>query len=526
MNTEIKPEIVQEIAAAYARRSTLKQEKSIPEQIAGMRQAAEKKGYLLPDDLIFSDDASGTSTKNRHGLEALRKAVHDGTLKKRGVTLLFYWATDRLGRNLADSLVFEAAMAKQGIRCLSVTEEYDVRTLGGKTMFVLKSLLAEEQNKRRAVDIKRGQRSAVLSGRYVFKAPFGYTKNADRRLCINVPQAAVIRRMFQALLAGKSPRQITQMLNEAKVPSPRGKRWQHSHVGNVLRNETFAGICVHGLHRKLGVKNLKRDTAIVEPAHHPSIIDLNTFIAAQKVLDERSRSRRFTRTIRHLYLFGGLRLLKCGCGTSMVGKRCIANGVNYFYYQCLSRLNTGQACGLRAIPCRRLDETVLTLLADYAGDRQRVERAWAKHHKDIAPQVLPVQEEIAAIDQKLVVVRQRKERLGAAFAEAEVALPVLKAHVKQLSDEEKALESRRHELSVQVAKISKTMSDSGVLDKLTNFRATFDSLSHEGKKMLIRTLVASITIKAKDQFEIALRFMPAPVNSSVINAKNLANKEA
>lgn len=515
-----------EVAAAYARQSTHKQERSIPDQVKGMKEAAEKAGRPLPDDLIFTDENSGTTEKNRTGMAALKKAALDGTLKARGVTHLYYWATDRVARNLLDSLLFEAEMARAGIKCLSVSEGYDVDTLGGKMAFTIRSLLAEAQNKRRAADIRRGQRSAVIDGKYIFEPPYGYTKNADKRLCINIPQAAVIRRMFNLLLSGQSPRQITRTLNELNVPSPRGKKWQHAHVGKVLRQETFAGIIVHGLGKNKGPKGYTRDSAIVEPFHHPAILDWDMFVRAQQVLDVRSKQRRFTRTVRHFYLLGGLKLLHCGvCGRAVLGKRYLSGGVNYFYYKCMSRSHTGQSCGLSGVQCRVLDEIVLGQLEAYASDRKRVEQAWAKHHKDISPQVLPAREEIVAIDHKLRGLRQRKERMAAAFAEAEVALPVLKAEVKKLTDEEQRLENRRHELQQQIGKISKTMADGGILDKLADFRKTFDGLTPEGKKLLIRSFVESVSVKAKDQFEIKVRFLPQPLTVSAAKPQGRGGEE-
>lgn len=505
-------EITPMIAAAYVRQSTVYQTKSIPDQIKELRAAAEKRGITLVEDLIFKDEKTGTTAVGRDGFEALRRAARDGTLKKRGVNLVLYWATDRLARNPEDALAFEREMSQQGITCLSMTEAYDVRTLGGKTMFTLRSLLAEAQNKRRAVDIRRGQRSAVLAGKYIAMAPYGYEKNAEKNLCINVPEAQVIRRMFHALLAGKSPRQVTKMLNVAKVPSPSGGQWLHAHVGRMLRNELYAGFVVHGIHRKLGLKNLKRATAIVEPHHHPAIITWDMFIAAQKVLDQRSKLRRFTRSIEHFYLLGGMRLLKCGvCGLGIFGKRTSPGGQSYFYYGCSSRNTVGRSCGLGCIPCHVLDEVVLAQLEAYTSDRKRVDEAWAKHHKAIAPQVEPLQEEIAAIDQKIASLRQREDRLVAAFAEAEVALPVLQGHVKKIKDEVAGLEARRLDLKREIERISKAMADGGILDKLADFRTTFDSLPPEGRKMLIRTFVESITVKAKDQFEIVLRFLPEPL---------------
>ena len=76
---------------------------------------------------------------------------------------------------------------------------------------------------------------------------------------------------------------------------------------------------------------------------------------------------------------------------------------------------------------------------------------------------------------------------------------MLKAEVKKLTDEEQHLENRRHELQQQIEKISKTMADGGILDRLADFRTTFDSLTPEGKKLLIRSFVeVAVKINAKD----------------------------
>lgn len=519
MNNESTPMV----AAAYIRQSTIYQTKSNPEQLADIKKAAEKRGIVLPDDLVFSDEQSGT-TDERPGFEALRKAARDGTLKARGVTLLLFWATHRLARNLKDALIFEAEMSEHGIKCMSVTESYDVSTLGGKTAFTLQSLLAEATNKRRAVDIRRGQRSAVLAGKFISEPPYGYLKNADKQLAINVPEAQVVRRMVRALLAGKSPRQITAMLNQARLPSPRGKKWQHAHVYKMLRNELYAGIITRGLGKG---KEMKRDGAIIEPGMHPAILDLDMFIAAQKVLDQRSKLRRYTRTIEYFYLLGGMRLLKCGvCGMAMFGKRCVADGVNYFYYQCASRNSTGLGCGLGGVPCAVLDEAVLAQLDAYASNRARIDAAWATHHEAVAPQVAPAQEEVVAIDQKLAGLRQRQDRLVEAFAEAEVALPVLQGHVKKIKDEVQGLEARRLALKEEIERISKTMADGGVLDRLADFRRTFDAITPEGRKMLIRTFVDSVKVLAKDRFEIALKFLPQTLTVNKAEAKRPAKEES
>lgn len=110
--------ITPRIAAAYVRQSKPHQTKSNHEQIAEIKTAAKKRGITLVEDLIFADENTGT-TQHREGFEALKRAVYNGTLQKRGVNTLLFWSTDRITRSLRGLLMFEAEMARSGITCLS-----------------------------------------------------------------------------------------------------------------------------------------------------------------------------------------------------------------------------------------------------------------------------------------------------------------------------------------------------------------------------------------------------------------------
>lgn len=110
--------ITPRIAAAYVRQSKPCQTKSNPDQIAEIKMAAEKHGITLLQELIFTDENTGTR-QHREGFEALKKAAIDGTLQKRGVNTLLFWSTDRISRSLREMVAFEAEMASNGITCLS-----------------------------------------------------------------------------------------------------------------------------------------------------------------------------------------------------------------------------------------------------------------------------------------------------------------------------------------------------------------------------------------------------------------------
>lgn len=141
---------------------------------------------------------------------------------------------------------------------------------------------------------RRGQIGRVAKGRIPGGLSYGYRRvtklgadsEPDRGLReIDEAQAAVVRRIFRELLAGRSPRAIALSLNEEGVPSLSGHEWRANTIngnrerGNaILHNELYAGVISYNRHRF--VRDPKNSQARCPPSQARPVGD-----------DRRSRSR-------------------------------------------------------------------------------------------------------------------------------------------------------------------------------------------------------------------------------------------
>ena len=86
------------VAAIYARVSSERQreQQTIESQVAGLRELADERGLLLPDELVFCDEGFSGATLIRPALERLRDRAAEGAFE-----VLLCHAPDRLARRYA-----------------------------------------------------------------------------------------------------------------------------------------------------------------------------------------------------------------------------------------------------------------------------------------------------------------------------------------------------------------------------------------------------------------------------------------
>ncbi len=115
------------LLVGYARVSTLDQDPQL--QIDALLAAGVDERH------IFQDKASG-STKERIALQEVLRFLKEGDV-------LVVWKLDRLGRSLLDLIGIVTELAKRGVGFMSITENIDTTTPGGKLVFHIFGALAE-----------------------------------------------------------------------------------------------------------------------------------------------------------------------------------------------------------------------------------------------------------------------------------------------------------------------------------------------------------------------------------------------
>ena len=369
--------------ALYARYSSDHQSvASIDDQFRICREQAARERWKVVGS--YEDAAiSGASVTLRPGIQAL---LQDAQADRFDVVLAE--ALDRVSRDQADVAILYKHLKFAGVRIVTLAEgeisELHVGLKGTMNALFLKDLAAKTH---------RGLRGRVEKGKAGGGLCYGYT--VVKRLgndgdpvrgerTINEAEAAVVRRIFRAFAAGKSPRAIAADLNGEGIPGPLGRAWGDTSIRGhvcrgtgILNNELYAGVLVWN--RLRYVKNPatgKRVSRI-----NPEAEWIRTEVPALRIVDEdlwqaarrrqtqiaeqfenvtkgvrAYRARHVNELRRPSFLLSGL--LKCGCCGGNYGI------ITRDRYGCLNRYRRGTCDNGHTIRRDHIEGRVLAGLAE------------------------------------------------------------------------------------------------------------------------------------------------------------------
>lgn len=300
--------------AAYCRVSTASDEQlnSLKNQESFFADYAKKCGDELVK--IYADEGiSGKKMQNRtEFLQLLSdsdKNLFDVVVTK---------DISRFARNTADFLV--------GIRQLK-SNNIDVRflsnnqTLLGDSEFVLTlfAALAQQESENLSKRVIFGKKQSAKKGRTP-SLIYGYDKTGTFSLEINKKEADTVRLIF-ALYAdlGIGSRKIADFLNERSIQSKKGGLWSAKAIIRILKNPIYIGILQNNKSQTDNFlsgtrKVLPKDEWNVHKRENFRIIDDKTFNKAQKILQSREKTQKFSQSNN---LFYSLAVCKF-CGRPLV----------------------------------------------------------------------------------------------------------------------------------------------------------------------------------------------------------------
>jgi len=325
--------------------------------------------------LVFSDlDVSG-GKRARRGYDAMLQRIADG-----GVGVVAAYDQSRVFRSTLIAAEFKATMTQAAYKSIDVVfvhGSFDRSPVGGFSYTVL-AAAHQMERELTAAKIRDNMRFAASHGEMVGAVPAGYMwegEGRDRKLVIDEPRAAIVRRVFTDYATGLlSTRAIAYRLNTEQITMPKFTSisgWRADTVAQLLGNPAYiAQTYINRKHRE----------GDPIPAKWPAIIDRGQWDQVQRLLTRfhRKGGRRNQATGQErLYAFQGL--LRCAkCGRRM---HCHAMRAG-IYYDCRSKEGTD--------PCPRMvredallpwAEGLLTVLDDYrdadvaGGGAARVARA-------------------------------------------------------------------------------------------------------------------------------------------------------
>ncbi len=232
-------------AIGYARVSTTEQAQyglSLDAQTVRLRDAAPAYGYML-DRVVLDSVSGGVAPEKRPGMvEALAR------LRSGGAQCLVVTKLDRLSRRTLDSLRLIELAERERWQVISLSEQLDTATPGGRFTTTILAAFAEMERSQISERTRAGMEQVRREGRARSRfIPFGYRvlgkpdrttlAAGDRGQLVPFEQEqALLRVMLRLRRTGLGAHAIASRLNCDGIANPRtGARWSVGGVRSVLQ---------------------------------------------------------------------------------------------------------------------------------------------------------------------------------------------------------------------------------------------------------------------------------------------------
>lgn len=331
--------ISEKITALYERLSrddlVIGESVSIQNQKVILEKYAAENGFS--NIRHFSDDGTSGTVFNRPGLNALLDEVKAGN-----VAVVIFKDQSRIGRDVLEVGLLKRTFEENDVRYIAANDGLD-SAKGFDIMSIFRDVFNEYYVAEASKKVRASKHSCALQGKVVSRASFGYLVTEDKAVwVIDETAAEIVREVFKRVIEGDTSHTIAIDFNNRGVmppneyymtlkdnpPSKKGY-WTGRTVFHIIENQTYIGRYIAGKYTTPSYKNHKRitrpeDEWVVIENHHPAIVDLETFEAAQRL---RSARRRLTKRGDKGALSGLLFCSDCNSKLAMAHQ-------DYDYYIC------------------------------------------------------------------------------------------------------------------------------------------------------------------------------------------------
>jgi DNA invertase Pin-like site-specific DNA recombinase len=445
--------------AIYARisRDPEEQREGVDRQIERGTKIAGERGWQVVD--TFADnDLSGFKTTRRPGFEALRDRILTD-----GIEAVLVQHQDRLARNVSAFRNFADLCRDHDVRLETWSGPIEINSATGRFTSTVQSAVDEHYSaliseKVRAVVDERARTGEPNGGRRAFGYLAGDpTIGRAHNLAIDPAEAAIVRELYDRVLAGESIRAIRIDLNERDIPTTAGNPFTNRAVRDLLMNPRYIGMRTH--------RGNVIGTATWEP-----IIDRTTWERAQAVLSD-PRRRTNTAGPRTYYLSG---LAYCGtCGHRLVARPQWRPNVNVRSYGCPARAEGG--CGGSRIIAEPLEgfirDVILETLTDPRLARRVAEQA------DLG--------DVGRLVTEITTLEERQSEAATIFADGQITGRQLAAVTETLTTALTALRAELADLEI---------TEPGLILDPAEIGALWEGESAEWRNQVAAVVIDRITI--------------------------------
>ncbi len=493
-----------------------KQKNDIPMQRIACREFAKQKDWIIEKEFM-ERGVSGfkVSADDRDAIHDLKEAAQKGEFD-----ILLVYMFDRLGRRDDETPFVVEWFVKQGIEVWSTQEgQQRFENQTDKLLNYIRYWQANGESVKTSMRIKTRMTQLTADGIYHGGVtPFGYrTVNNGRKnkhgqdvkdIEINPEEADYVRLIFDKTVnEGYGSYRMATLLNEMKVKTHNGSKFQCNTVNRILHNRMYCGYLVSGEAVSPKIENL-------------AIVDENVFDSAQNILVQRSKKndekQHIARTTKGKTLLSGN--IYCGhCGGALVatsytdsytrtdGTTVKTSGIRYICYHRSRKLN--DCDGQLVYVAERIDNEVVKIVQSYLSKIKVTpkDKALEIHYQRIIDEKRRLQKSLKAERDKI---QNRLDELSSEVGrclsgESRFSVDVLSMAIDKTKSELKGVDKRLEDCGTELSR------QRDVLEKLdyhySHFRTwaeEFAKASREQKKMIICQLIDSVTVSRGYEIEI------------------------
>jgi DNA invertase Pin-like site-specific DNA recombinase len=281
--------------AAYARVSTKLEMQSSSLALQIKHYAKEiifNSEYIFAG--IYADHGkSGTSIKQRDGLQALLKKVHEGH-----IDLVLVKSLSRFARNTLDALTIIKETRKLGFEFYFEKEGISSLDPAIDMLFTMMASMAESESESMSQNISWSFQKQAQKGKVTLHKCIGYEITKDKRLVIDEYQAPIIKRLFEMKLNGYDNAEMMNYLNDAGLKTSKGNAFTAtSQITHILQDVRYIGQMIYGKtytkkinNEKVSVENNGDKPKYIIKNHHEPIIDLDIFNQVQEIINQNTKT--------------------------------------------------------------------------------------------------------------------------------------------------------------------------------------------------------------------------------------------
>ena len=378
-------------ALGYIRISTKDQSHfSLEYQERHVRAYCETNNLTLLD--LFTDDGESSYTFDRPDFKRLEAFIK----KNKNVQYLIIFDHDRFSRNLAEALIkIKELHDKYDVKVLATTDSIDT-DYSDPSAFLMRSfkyMMAESELHRIRARVKQGIRQALMSGRYIHQAPYGYILARDSSgksmIVIDTEKITNVQYVFKQFLNGVSHESIRQ---EMKI-----RGWiikGNSGIVKIVSNPVYGGL--------IKVPADKKNPEQMVRGIHTGLVPESDYWKAIEIING-GKTGKVPQASEEVFLRG---VLTCQCGRKLTAGRSKGKNKHYWYYECKDHRR-----GLSAVKLHKQFKQILDALSFDDSTIQTVEsmfkKSWSKMNEGKADRIKELEKKIADLDKKIYAAEER-----------------------------------------------------------------------------------------------------------------------